>query len=1016
MDIDPHTLWGAGPKLYTLPPSTPFLTELARTLKAVCAQPEDLADITVLVPTRRAGRALADAFADLGGVDMPAALLPMIRPIGDVDADDKPFEPGELADIAPPAISAARRRFELARLIIARETAVGRAMGPGAALALSEDLARLLDDLATEDAADLSRLDEAVRSHLPAHMQEAALFLDIILSLWPERLKELGAVDPAFRRSALLKALAEKWRTTPPPGPVVIAGSTGSIPAAADLMGVVARLDQGCVVLPGFDCDLDEASWSDLDESHPQFAMKGALARMGLTRHDVTLWPGVEEDQSAKARRHVLAEALRPAKATADWLHCVARLKADFGEDVFTQALDGLSLIEAATPGEEARIIALHLRQILDTPGARAIVVTPDRALARRVIVDMRRFGVDMDDTAGEALSDTPSGSYLMRLMDVALDPGSALAFAGLYASPLFALGEDRARLRPLFGAMERLSLRGRRPGRSFAALKAHILKAVVDKDEAPIWQEVLERFEAGLAPLMQLQGAHPASVWARGLVEAGEALAETARQSGAERLWAGSGGEVATLMREFIEESGALAPMSGADFQRSLIELARSRRVRPLFGQHPRLQIFGPMEARLAKADLVILAGLNEGVWPAKPKIDPFVSRGMRLAAGLLAPELRFGLAAHDFAEMAASPRVVMTRAQKVDGAPAVASRWIWRLQTLARGALGDAGAKAAFTPALQYGQLASAMDEPQRRVRLDPPSPCPPVSKRPRQLSVTQIETWVRDPYAIFARKILRLEKLEPLDREPGGAERGTALHDVLEGFLKSLPSGAALPLDSEAQLMARAEQALLKAGFDPNDLGYELPRFRRAMVWFLDFEAARRRQQTFPLALETKGRVSIEAPGGIFTLTARADRIDLRSDGALELLDYKTGGVPTAKEVAAGFAPQLPLEAIIAAQGGFSDVPSHESAGLLYVQLTGGRTPGVRKSATGKDDDVMEMSERVYALLKARIAHFDQADTPYKSQPRAKWINSWGDYDHLARRKEWGVTGEEGEGDEA
>ena len=1005
---------GSAPRLFTLPPSAGFVDALARGLHQAFPDPDALSAVTVLLPTRRAGRALAEAFTRLEGAP-GAALLPMIRPIGDVDADDPPFEPGELAEAAPEAISTARRRFELARLILARESAAGRSMGAGGALALADDLARLLDDLATEEVRDLSALTDEVRANLPAHMGEAAMFLDIVLEAWPARLAELGRVDPAERRSRLLRALAERWRERPPADPVIAAGSTGSIPAAAELLSVVAGLPRGAVVLPGFQTDLDSRAWAAIDDAHPQRAMKALIEAMGVERETVAVWPGAAEGEAEARRVRVIAEALRPAEATSDWLARVEDLKQGWGPDVFERALDGLSVIEAPGPGEEARAIALALRETLETQGARAVLVTPDRALARRVSLEMTRFGVTLDDSAGAPVSDTAPGAFLVRVLEAALAPGSALAFTALANSPLFALGRDRARLKPEIGALERQVLRGRRPGDTPSALGERIrTHDRLGDEEKGRWSAIADAFADALAPLHALAGDQTAADWAAALARAAETLASTTDQTGAERLWAGDAGEAAaSLVREFLTESEALPPLSLRDFTRALLETARARLVRPSYGAHPRLQILGPLEARLVSADRVILGGLNEGVWPAKPKADPFLSRGMRQAAGLSAPEQRFGLAAHDFAQLAASREVILTRAAKQDGAPTVASRWLWRLQTLARGALGEAEADRRLAARFDYLALARSLDDPgEAGSRIAAPEPAPPVDARPRRLSVTAIEKWIRDPYSIFAQKILRLEKLDDLDREPGPAERGEAYHAAIERWTRSLPDTDDLPRDALERLVRLGREQLTAAGFSEARLGVELPRFARMAAFLVDWEANRRRLGFRPVAIETRGEMVLDVPAGPFTLTARADRIDMRPDGALDIVDFKTGTAPTRKEVAAGFAPQLPLTAAMAARGGFDDCPSHEPGDLLYLRVSGGRKAGEECSVlSGKGAEAAsDMAEDAREELADWVTKFDDPRRTYPSQPRAKYVNQYGDYDHLARRKEWASAAED------
>jgi len=1006
---------GPRPRVRTIPSGAGFLETLARVLSRAYPEPEALAGVTVLLPTRRAGRALARAFAD--EAERPAALLPMIRPVGDVDADDPPFEPGELADAAPPAVSAARRRFELARLILAKERSLERRIGAGGALALADQLAVLIDDLHTEENADLSRLTPEIRAELPAHLQEAALFLDIVLEAWPARLEELGAVDPARRRTLLLSALAERWRVKPPEGPVIAAGSTGSIPAAARLMETVAGLERGLVVLPGLAGFMDERAWAEIDEVHPQFAMKALLERIGLDREAVTPLE-TPESPAREARVRLIAEALRPAETTDDWLGSVQALRLERGPDVFSRALEGLTLIEASSPGEEARAVALLLRETLETPQRTAMVVTPDRGLARRISAEMTRFGVTLDDSAGESLSDTAAGVFLVRALDAALDPGSAAGLLALAASPLFSLGEARASLRPDLGAIERAGLRGRRPGRSLAELRAFVLERLIETGADSLAQRastLLTRIEDALSPLLSAQGAQPCAVWAEALARSAEALAADATRTGAERLWAGEAGEdAAALIREFLTEAEALPPVTLREFRALILETARARRVRPRYGAHPRLQILGPLEARLQSADRVILAGLNEGVWPAHPAADPFLSRGMRIRTGLAAPERRFGLSAHDFAELAAAPDAVLTRAAKADGAPSVASRWLWRLQTLARGA-GEAEAVTASGEALLA--LTRRLDRARPSPGAPPPHPTPPVESRPARLSVTDIEKWVRDPYSIYARKVLRLEALEPLDRPPGAAERGIAYHKALEGWLEARREPDTMGPDDEADLVERGRAALAAAGVPAERLALETRRFARAAGFVVDWERRRRAEGWRPSAPELKGRRELARPGGgVFTLTGRADRFDLHPDGRLAVIDYKSGQVPTAKVVAAGFSPQLPLLAAMAQAGGVEqlDAADRRLDGLHYLQISGGRTPGEDKrvdKARSVEKDAETLTREAWARLEALVRLYDDPSTAYPSWPRAQFQSDAGDYDHLARRKEWsrGAGGE-------
>lgn len=1001
------------PRVFNIPPSTDFLSAVVDTLRQeldVEADPDALTQCLILVPTRRAAKALGDAFARSAGSGV--ALLPMIRPLGDIDVDDPPFEPGELAGIAPPAVSRTRRLFELSRLILAKETSLGRPIGTAGALALARTLAELLDDLADEAVTSLDPLRSAISEHLPEDRREAIEFLSIIEQIWPQRLSELGLSDPSARRSLVLNALADRWLQHPPQTPVLVLGSTGSIPAVRRLMGVVARLPKGAVVLPGLDWDADDHAWSKLDDGHPQWAMRDLLQENEIDRAAVLAWPGVKEEAPVRARRRLVAEALRPAEVTDEWLARVRHLREVNGEAFFDQALDGLALVECPDPLTEARLCALLLREVLEQEGKTAILVTPDRALARRVSVEMQRFGVRVDDSGGTALPQTLAGTFLDRILDIVSDPGSVVAQTALWSSPLYAMGGDRGEVHVLLQKFEADALRGVRPGPRLDDMIARL-----DRERSDLFAEDRERIRDILrrqaAAQLELQGANrlPVADWARLHAELAEALAADAQQVGALRLWRSEGGEMAAgVLSDLLTQGEVLPELSLQEYVGVFRELVSAQRIPPATGVHPRLQILGPMEARLARADRVVLAGLNEGVWPTGTGADPWMSRGMRNQVGMGSAEKRYGLAAHDFAQLAAAGEVFMTRATRTEGAPTVASRWIWRLQTLVRGALGERG-ETRLGGADHYRRWAGALDQCDLApAPASPPAPTPPVEARPRGLSITEIRTWVRDPYAIYARHVLGLRPLDPPDMAPGPRERGTALHAVLEQALDAWRE--ALPADAEAQLVAFAEQELRAAGIEEQALDVELRRFARASDWIIRWESRRRDEGHSIAAIETRGRIELDGPAGPWVLRGRADRIDRLAGGGLDVIDYKSGNPPTAKMVNAGFDPQLPLTAAIIEQaGGFDGLGQDKVEALSYVKISGNSEAGKHTRIDGRLP-ASELAGQALDDLRDWIARFDDAAEPYLSQPRRQYRNDYGDFDHLARRGEWAIApGNEG-----
>lgn len=991
------------PRLFTIPAGTAFVDALARGL---CAQhgaeadPLALARVTVLLPTRRSVRALREAFLRLG--EGRPMVLPRIRAIGDVDEDELLLEGGDLdpeADLAlAPAIPPLRRQVRLAQLLLA--TSRGRAHAPqdaAQATRLAQELCRLLDQIETErlDFGDIARL---VPEMYAEHWQITLDFLSILRAQWPQTLGDGGFSEPAARRNALLEALARRWRERPPSGPVVAAGSTGSIPATADLLDIVARLPQGCVVLPGLDTWLDEAAWQALPPSHPQHGLKRLLDRFGVAREAVALWPACAGAADRPARALLLSEAMRPAETTEAWRDAALRLAAEAAA-----ATQGLSRIDAPTPREEAGAIALILREALEVPGRRAALVTPDRALARRVATELRRWGVLVDDSAGTPLGETPPGMFLRALAAMAAERFAPVPLLSALKHPLAAGHLPPPAFRARVRLLERAVLRGPRPAAGLDGLRAAVSGLAKGDGRRAELLDWLDGLDAVLRPLAE--GLAAPAIAAAELAErhfrAAEWLAASDEAPGALRLWAGEVGEAAAeFAAALIEALGDLAPIPGAVYPGLFEALIASEVVRPRHGRHPRLFIWGPLEARLQQVDVVVLGGLNEGTWPRESQMDAWLNRPMRTEFGLPAPEWRIGLSAHDFVQAAAAPCAVLTRARKVDGAPTVPSRWLLRLENLLRGM----GAEAALEPERPYLAWFAALDDPGTAPQpATPPRPTPPLAARPRALGVTEIETLIRDPYAIYARHVLKLRPLDPLDAEPGPLERGTVIHRALEGFVRSCPGH--LPADAEARLIALGRAHFAALGLPPSLLAFWLPRFVRLASWFVAFEHEQRKAAR-PLALEVSGRMNIPAPLGPFTLKAKADRIDRTADGRLLILDYKTGKAPSRREIEVGFAPQLPLEALLAAAGGFEAVPAAEVACLAYIELRGGDPPG----KIAPFEDVATLVARTQAGVQRLIAAFDDPSTPYLSRPRPQFRRFGGDYDHLARVLEWAGAGEE------
>ncbi len=982
--------------VFTLPPGCAFLDSLAAgILDRVGDDPLALSAVTVLLPTRRACRALRDTFLRLSnGRPM---LLPRMRPLGDLDADELTIAAGDVAEMAPgagadipPAIGGLTRQMLLARLIL---QATGLSATTPQAVRLAGELGRLLDQVQTERL-DFGALAALVPEDFAEHWQLTLDFLKIVTEHWPRIVADQGFLDVAERRNRVLDTQATVWRDQSPTDLVIAAGSTGSIPATRALLAVIATLPNGLVLLPGLDRSLDDNAWNQLEESHPQANLARLLATLGVTRQDVLPWRPVVAPAPAE-RSVLLSEALRPAAATDAWRALPA---------IDPGAVQTLRRIDCPDAQTEAAVIALLLRQTLLIPERTAMLVTPDRCLARRVASLMTRWGVTINDSAGTPLSDTAVGSFLRLTAECAGSNFAPVALLSVLKHPLSGGGFSKGRCRALTRLLERSVLRGPAPVPGLAGFRAALEAAselgTRDRRTLVDW---LATLEPDMQPLADLMPDHvPLSDLLRAHLRAAEALAATDTDHGPDQLWQHDDGEAAaTFVAELDQAARGFPPLAGSEYPALLTSLLALRRVRPRYGLSPRLSILGPLEARLLHADLVIVGGLNEGTWPAEPAADPWMSRPMRAAFGLPAPERQIALAAHDFAQLAATPEVYLTRAERVAGAPTVPSRWLVRLDTVLQAA-GLAGSIEAETAT--WVAWAKALDRPRVVRPVPPPQPRPPVAVRPRRLSVTQVETWMRDPYAIYARNILRLRKLNPIASDPGAAERGQFIHQALDDFVGAYPT--ALPTTALADLLAMGRRAFGPALARPEVWAFWWPRFERIATWFLEFEHRRRSAGATPLATEIRGELGLPGPAGDFTLIAKADRIDRLTDGSLAIIDYKTGLPPSDKQVRFGFAPQLPLEGLMAQAGAFSGVPAGTVAALAFWRLNGANPPGEEKSVK---DPTADLIADAHAGLLRLVAAFDDPATPYRSTPRPAHAPRFTDYAHLARIQEWSAAGD-------
>ncbi|MDT2019853.1 double-strand break repair protein AddB [Methylocella sp. CPCC 101449] len=1021
-------------RLFTIPASAPFLATFAQVLLdgAIIpgfpdrGDPLALSTATIYVPTRRAARALTAELTRL--VTEPAIFLPRILPLGALDD----FETGQIFTAEseaydpdlPEAIGELDRRLALTRLIEAWSARITHAIvtmsdggepqmdgdepfvvaaTPSHAFALACELAGVIDEFRIQGVA-LDDLQKLVPDDFDRYWKITLDFLKIAFEYWPAYLDEQGWLDRVERQARLIERRVGELKRAGSPGPQIVLGSTGTNRATADLINAIAQLANGAVILPGLDLTMDEKAWSEVGEGvaegHPQTALKHLLGRLEASREDVA----VLTTTAPAAREKFIGEALLPAQVTGAWQNW----RAKFDAAAITAMLTDISLIDAADDGEEARAIAVGLRHVLETPGRTAALITPDRTIAQRVRAELARWDIEVDDSGGDPLASMPQGVLARLLLVCAQANPLPSDWIALLSHPHLRLGFTAQDMARIARQAEIALLRGR----SFhideieaalslarhAAMDRHAhpaLKALTETD----WQDieaVLRRLAQAVRPLAQVPTGDLAA-WAQAHRQAFEAL-----RAGDTVLFPGDDGETLQHVFETMQVSTAAGlSFTHTDYAGVFERLAQETIVRGPRRTHPRLKILGLLEARLIPADTVFVAGLDEGVWPPQARTDAFLNRPMRKALGLNAPERRIGQTAHDFVMALGAEEVWLSRASKRGGSPTIASRFLQRMEALA----GPEAWEACRGRGEELLHYARALDRaPDKSQPVSQPEPKPAIELRPTSLSVTRIETLRRDPYSIYAERILKVQPLDEAGEEDGARLTGTLTHNVLARFQQANPDPA-LPPDAEARLMAIAQAEFAALLNDANFVAFTWPRIEAQLRAFLAWDLDERADVT-RLLIEERGRLAMPlADGSQFNLTAEADRIERRGE-EFRIVDFKTGVLPTHKLIEAGFAVQVTLEAAMLQRGAFTEAPAGSAvSGAAYVKFHATKADEVRE--VGSDRKGKPLSDLIaehHANLVIMLGDFRKPSTGYRSRPYPQYRLRFGTYDHLARVREW------------
>ena len=1029
--------------IFSIPSGVPFLPTLVDSILdgtllgcvgSLSSSPFSLSDITIFVPTRRAMRELTRLFRERS--DGSAILLPMIRALGSMDEDElyfSDFIPSGselLFSGSPEPVSRLSRSLRLSVLIQhwarvmnqsgRRSSGEILTSSPSQAFEFAEDLSALLDQ-ATSEGVDWSQLDKIDCGDYSQWWQRTQDFLRIATDGWRKILDEEGLIDESQLRIERLSHQAQLYESGKYVNPVIAAGSTGSVATTTRLLRSIANMECGALVLPGLDMDMSDDLWESLEPqgddsqlsndrlfSHPQYGLRHLLLGLDILRSDVRVLPSQNTDSP---RRTFISRALVPSDSTGLW-------REHSGED-YTQACDGISVIVAPDEHKEALAIALAMREALETPTTdnfhsgffKAALVTPDRNLARRVSVQLHRFGISVDDSAGRNLVSTSHGIFLRLVSRLAYyDEFDSVALLSLLHHRLSRFGGESANIQGAW-ILEYALLRGSVRKLSFGILCDELERVRSSLTDNPHLYARLGHFsdedwQFGFALCRKLDDIFTISDtdnFITTTIKIAESVAMD-NNGNLSSLYTGvEGREVHSLLSRLSEHS-TYPDISPSEFPDFFEKLLSTCTIRPVYGTHPDLVILGPLEARLQSFDRVILGGLNERVWPSLSSSDLFLSRFMKSQLGLPQPERRIGLGAHDFQMLMGIKDVILTRSEHLNGSPTLASRWLQRLTTLA----GEDETENMKKRGNKYLDWSILLDEPPELFpSITAPSPCPPVVCRPRSLSISDIGRWIENPYEIYAKHILRLRPLDSLRPEFGPMQRGLLFHDIFDDFISTL---SASPDDLRTHLRTIAERHFASRSISADIAVLWRPRLLEIIDNFLDWHESYYRDVAMSF---TEIEVKHKFENLDFTIRGRVDRIDKLRKGGVIIYDYKTGDTPHINRVRDLQSPQLPLEGLLASLGAFDDLGKAMVDDLAYIRLRGNDNFRIDYITTPKSDfpPLSEFLQNTYNSLSDLVRAFDNPSQPYLVKrtiiPRGKYAGYVDDYVHLARTMEWSLS---------
>ncbi len=982
--------------VFNISPRYPFLDVLARyVIETAKEQNLNIANDLILLPTRRACRHLKEIFLLLS--ENKATLIPTILPLGDIDENGFAFldyDTINLDENLPKPITTIERNLILSKLVKQKMSDISEEQ----AYSLAVDLAHLMDTVEMEELS-FDNLKNIVPDKYSKHWQETLEFLKIITENYPLILKEQNLLNPVDYKVKLIKQQINLWKSFPPKGRIFAAGSTGSLVPISYMLKYIASIDNGYLILPGLDKNISDSDFDFLtsdypnsNQNHPQYGLLKLIKGLNLKINEVPNLPLYKKDYDVvDVDREKLSSCIMiSSDMNSNWQNL------SFKENV----LENVTEIELQNEADEVFAISSLLRKSIEE-NKKALLITPDRKIAKSVASKLKSWNIIVDDSAGIPASDTITGNYIILILKMIYDNFSPYSLLAVLKHKYTHLGYNKNELNNIINSLENNVLCGK--------FGIDNLDRMLSYEQCPIDVEILlNKIKALCSEYISLMSdIDKYSIYDLFIkhLKLVENFVSGPNIDFNEILWSSDIHiELSKELKSFI---AALKEIKNKEYSISIDEMTASAyfifisnyllslNLRITNGIHPNIAIMNSIEARLIDADLYIMAGLNEDTFPAVISDDPWMNRPMKAEFKLPLPERKIGLSSHDFVEFFCKKNVVMTHSQKVKGVNTITSRWLTKLSAIVE------IAKIKWDNSLSQEVLYWIKNFETKVIgnRCKQPSPCPPIEARPKELSATWIEKWYRDPYIIFANKILGLEKIKDINPTIGGAEFGDIIHNAVQKFKECNFS------TEEELLNLMVKESLSIMSINQND--FWLQRFKSIAKSFIQFEKKYKNDVKLSI-LENEGKYKISDN---FTIKAKADRIDVLNNNTCAVYDYKTGTIPYKKSVLTGYSPQLLIEALIIENGGYVSIGSKKVSKIAYLALKNKESDNKEIIFSEYDDKPLsEMIADTNNNLKDMINKFYNKENPasYISHPNPNkvgdLIKKYSEYEHLARIKEW------------